>query len=115
LQDEVKWPNYGRLARLHHLRRPPARPNRYPEPTGAMAWRTLAYDDREWTVSVAVERRPGSDDWILVAAFRCPAPDSRRFWVPLQISSPSKAALFARADALSQDDLASALRDRLIA
>ena len=80
-----------------------------------MAWRTLAYDDREWTVSVAVEPRPGSDDWILVAAFRRPAPDARRFWVPLQISSPSKAALFARADALSQDDLASALRERLIA
>lgn len=80
-----------------------------------MAWRTLAYDDREWTVSVAAERRPGSDDWVLVAAFRRPAPDPRRFWVPLQISSPSKAVLFARADSLSQDDLASALRERLIA
>ncbi len=80
-----------------------------------MAWRTLAYADREWTVSVAAERRPGCDDWILVAAFRSPAPDPRRLWIPLQISSPSKAVLFARADSLSQDDLASALRERLIA
>jgi hypothetical protein len=80
-----------------------------------MAWRTLAYDDREWTVSMAAERRPGSEDWILVAAFRCPAPEPRRLWIPLEISSPSKAVLFARADALSQDELASALRERLIA
>ncbi len=78
-----------------------------------MAWRTLALDDREWTVSVAAERRPGSDDWTLVAAFRSRTPDPRRLWVSLQITSASKAALFARADTLSQDDLASALRQRL--
>lgn len=78
-----------------------------------MAWRTLAIDNREWSVSVAAERQPGSHDWTLVAAFRSPAPDARRLWVPLQISSPSKAALFARADTLSQDDLAVALRSRL--
>lgn len=80
-----------------------------------MAWRTLALDDREWTVSVAAERRPGSDDWVLVAAFRRAAPDAQRHWIPLHISSQSKAALFARADTLSQDDLASALRQRLTA
>ncbi|HRP07923.1 MAG TPA: hypothetical protein PLL69_05490 [Gemmatimonadales bacterium] len=80
-----------------------------------MAWRTLAFDDREWTVSVAAERRAGSDDWVLVAAFRRPGPDERRIWVPLSISSRSKAALFARADSLSQDDLATALRERLTA
>lgn len=79
-----------------------------------MAWRTLALDDREWTVSVAAERHPGSDDWTLVAAFRSRTPDARRLWVPLEISSPSKAALFARADSLSQDDLASVLRRRLM-
>lgn len=78
-----------------------------------MAWRTLAVDDREWTVSVAAERQPGSDDWTLVAAFRRSAPEPRRFWVPLRISSPSKAALFARADTLSQDDLTLALRQQL--
>ena len=75
-----------------------------------MAWRTLALDNREWSVSVAAERHPGSESWTLVAAFRSPTPEPRRLWVPLSISSPSKAALFARADALSQDDLATALR-----
>jgi hypothetical protein len=78
-----------------------------------VAWRTLALDEREWNVSVAVERRPGTTDWTLVAAFRSAGPDPARIWVPLEISSPSKAALFARADAMSQDDLAAALRRHL--
>ena len=70
-----------------------------------MAWRTLALDNREWSVSVAAEQ------WRLVAAFR--SPDTRRVWVPLPFTSPSKAAVYARADALSHDDLATALRQRL--
>jgi hypothetical protein len=78
-----------------------------------MAWRTLALDNLEWSVSVAAEIRPGSTDWTLVAAFRSPRPDTRRVWVPLPFSSPSKAAIYARAEALSQDDLATALRERL--
>ena len=81
-----------------------------PEP---VSWRTLTLDDREWRVSVAVERRPGTTDWTLVAAFRSTGADGARIWVPLDISSPSKAALFARADAMSQDDLAAALRRHL--
>ncbi|HPF61207.1 MAG: hypothetical protein KC544_02485 [Gemmatimonadetes bacterium] len=76
-----------------------------------MAWRTLALDNREWSVSVAAERSPGSEQWRLVAAFR--SPDTRRVWVPLPFTSPSKAAVYARADALSHDDLATALRQRL--
>lgn len=78
-----------------------------------MAWRTLALDDREWTVTVAVERRPGSPDWTLVAAFRSPEPQPQRIWAPLEISSSSKAALFARADSLSPDHLTAVLRERL--
>lgn len=78
-----------------------------------MAWRTLAVDDREWTVSVAAERRAGSDDWTLVAWFRSPTPEPRRLWVQLPISSPSKAAVFARAETLSAGDLATALRQQL--
>jgi hypothetical protein len=64
-------------------------------------------------VSGAVVRQPGTTDWTLVAAFRSADPESRRLWVPLRISSPSKAELFARADAMSQDDLAAALRAHL--
>ncbi len=80
-----------------------------------MAWRTLAVDNCEWSVSVAAEMRPGTRDWTLVAAFRSPTPEIRRVWVPLPITSPSKAVLYARADALSQAELASALRERLTA
>lgn len=78
-----------------------------------MAWRTLALDNCEWSVSVAAELRPGTRDWTLVAAFRSPRPETRRVWVPLPITSPSKAVLYARADALSHDDLVSALRAQL--
>jgi hypothetical protein len=75
--------------------------------------RTLALDDREWSVTVAVERRPGTTDWLLVASFRPTTAGGSRIWVPLDISSPSKAALYARADALSQDDLTAVLRRHL--
>ena len=78
-----------------------------------MAWCTLALADCEWTVSVVAERRPGSDDWTLVAGFRSASPDPRRYWVPLPISSPSKAAVFAKAESIPADALLAALRSRL--
>jgi len=64
-------------------------------------------------VSVAVERRPGTNDWTLVAGFRSSSPEPRRYWIPLPITSSSKAALFAHADKLSQDDLMGLLRAQL--
>lgn len=78
-----------------------------------MAWRTLAVENCEWSVSVAVERRPGTNDWTLVAGFRSSSPVPRRYWIPLPISSSSKAELYARADALSQDELVGLLRAQL--
>lgn len=75
--------------------------------------RTLALGDREWTVTVAAERCPGSNDWTLVAGFRSAAPEPRRLWIPLPITSSSKAVVFAEADALSVDQLAGVLRARL--
>lgn len=78
-----------------------------------MAWRTLAVDNCEWSVSVSVERRPGSNDWTLVAGFRSSSPDHRRYWIPLPFTSSSKAALFAQADTLSQEELLGLLRARL--
>lgn len=78
-----------------------------------MAWRTLALENREWSVSMAVERRPGTTDWTLVAGFRSATPEPRRYWIPLPISSSSKAVLYAKADALSHDDLLGLLRQRL--
>ena len=78
-----------------------------------MAWRTLALADCEWTVSVVAERRPGSSDWTLVAGFRSTSPDPRRYWIPLPITSPSKAAVFARAESIPADTLLAALRSHL--
>lgn len=78
-----------------------------------MTCRTLAVADCEWTVSVLAERLAGSDHWTLVAGFRSATPDPRRYWVPLPISSPSKAAAFAQADAIKPDTLAAALSARL--
>lgn len=78
-----------------------------------MAWRTLALENREWSVSVAVERRPGTNDWTLVAGFRSTHPEPRRYWVPLPISSASKAVLYARAETLSHDELLGLLRQRI--
>jgi hypothetical protein len=78
-----------------------------------MPCRTLALANCEWTVSVVAERRAGSDNWTLVAGFRSAAPDPRRYWVPLPISSPSRAAAFAQADAIQADTLAAALSARL--
>jgi hypothetical protein len=78
-----------------------------------MAWRTLAVENCEWSVSVAVERRPGSNDWTLVAGFRSSSPEPRRYWIPLPVSSSSKAALFAHADSLSHEDLVGLLRAQL--
>ncbi len=78
-----------------------------------MAWRTLALADCEWTVSVVAERRAGSNDWTLVAGFRSASPDPRRYWIPLPITTPSKAAAFAQAESIQHADLVAALQSRL--
>jgi hypothetical protein len=51
-----------------------------------MAWRVLEHADRCWNVSIAAERRPNSS---------------------------SKAALFAQADSVSNDDLVALLTQLL--
>lgn len=78
-----------------------------------MAWRILLTTEHTWTVSVAAERCPGSNDWTLVAGFRTSAPEPRRFWITLPVRSPSKAQLFAEADAISNETLLAALQARL--
>lgn len=78
-----------------------------------MAWRTLALEDREWSVLVAAERWPGTAHWTLVAGFHSAHPEPRRYWIPLPITSSSKAVLFAKADELSQDELLGVLRERI--
>lgn len=78
-----------------------------------MVWRVVEHGDRRWNVSVAAERRAHSAEWNLVFSFRCASPDGRSVWVSYPASSPSKAALFAQAEKLTNDVLAAALAERL--
>jgi hypothetical protein len=70
-----------------------------------MAWRVLEHAGRHWNVSLAAERRPSSSQWSLVFSFRAVDPDQRSIWAEYPLSSTSKAALFAQADRISNQDL----------
>jgi hypothetical protein len=78
-----------------------------------MVWRVVEHGDRHWNVSIAAERRAHSAEWNLVFSFRSPGADAQSVWVTYPLSSASKAALFAKADKLSNDALAAALAERL--
>jgi hypothetical protein len=78
-----------------------------------MAWRVLEHGDQRWNVSIAAERRPNSPQWNLVFSFRGSEPGQRSVWAPYPLSSSSKAALFAQADRISNDDLIALLASRL--
>jgi hypothetical protein len=78
-----------------------------------MAWRVLEHDGRQWNVSLAAERRPNSPHWNLVFSFRPLDPGQRSIWAPYDLSSSSKAALFAQADRISNQDLIALLAARL--
>jgi hypothetical protein len=70
-----------------------------------MAWRVLQHAGRSWNVSLAAERGPSSSQWILVFSFRSADPGQRSIWAPYPFSASSKAALFARAERISDKDL----------
>lgn len=74
-----------------------------------MAWRVLDHADQRWNVSMAAERRPNSPHWSLVFSFRGTDPGQRSVWAPYPLTSSSKAALFARADRISNADLVALL------
>jgi hypothetical protein len=78
-----------------------------------MAWRVLEHAERRWNVSMAAERRPNSPQWNLVFAFRPTDPGHRSIWAAYPLTSSSKAALFAQADRLSNDDLIALLAQQL--
>ena len=78
-----------------------------------MAWRVLEHDGRRWNVSLAAERQPNSTQWSLVFSFRTAEPGQRSIWAPYPLSSSSKAALFARAERISDQDLIQLLTQRL--
>jgi hypothetical protein len=78
-----------------------------------MAWRVLEYAGQMWNVSFAAERGPSSSQWNLVFSFRSSDAGRRSVWATYPISSSSKAALFARADRISNKDLEELLAARL--
>jgi len=78
-----------------------------------MAWRVLEYAGQTWNVSFAAERGPNSSQWNLVFSFRSSDPGRRSVWATYPISSSSKAALYARADRVSNKDLEELLAARL--
>jgi hypothetical protein len=78
-----------------------------------MAWRVLEHAGRTWKVSLATERGPSSSQWNLVFSFRSDDPAQRSIWAPYPLSSSSKAALFAKADRLSNKDLQDLLAEKL--
>lgn len=78
-----------------------------------MAWRVLEHAGRTWNVSIAAERTPSSSQWNLVFSFRTADPGQLSIWAPYPVTSSSKAALFARADRISNKDLAELLAARL--
>lgn len=78
-----------------------------------MVWRVVEHGDRRWNVSVAAERRAHAAEWNLVFSFRCAGTDAQSVWVTYPISSVSRGALFAQADKLSNDALATALAEHL--
>jgi len=78
-----------------------------------MAWRVVEHDDRRWTVSIAAERRANSPHWNLVFSFRPTDVGQRSIWATYPVASSSKAALFAQAEALSDDALTALLAEQL--
>jgi hypothetical protein len=78
-----------------------------------MAWRVLEHAGRTWDVSLATERGPNSSQWNLVFSFRSGDPGQRSIWAPYPLSSSSKAALFAKADRVTNKELAELLDAKL--
>jgi hypothetical protein len=78
-----------------------------------MTWRVLEHAGQCWNVSIAAERRPDSPGWNLVFSFRGADPGQRSIWAAYPLSSSSKAALFARAERISDRDLVALLASQL--
>ena len=77
-----------------------------------MAWRVVEHADRQWQVTIAAERRAHATQWTLVFSFRA-VPPERTFWVTYPLTSVSRAALFAQAERISNEDLAAILAEHL--
>lgn len=79
-----------------------------------MAWRLLEHGEKQWSVSMAAERRPNSSFWNLVLSFR-PVGDGqqRSFWAAYPLESSSRSMLFAQAEKIPDQRLAAVLAEHL--
>lgn len=78
-----------------------------------MVWRVVEHADRQWNVTVAAERRANSSQWSLVFSFRTVGTEKRSLWATYPLSSVSRAALFAQAEQISDDNLKALLAENL--
>jgi hypothetical protein len=78
-----------------------------------MAWRVVELDDRQWNVSVAVERRAHSDRWNLVLSFREQEGGTRPFWAEYPLTASSRSALLLQAEQIPNERLTAVLADLL--
>jgi len=75
-----------------------------------MAWRTISYQGRSWTVHPAAERRSSTADWQLIFGFRLSGqrPGGTR-WALSPYTAVDKASLLRRADLITDEELAALL------
>jgi hypothetical protein len=78
-----------------------------------MAWRVVEHADRRWHVTIAAERRANAAHWTLVFSFRAVPPEQPTFWVTHPLTSLSRAALFAQAERMTNEDLAAILAEHI--
>jgi len=74
-----------------------------------MAWREVLVGDTRWNVSPVAERTAHDRCWRLVLACRPIAPARHSVWAPTPMQSDSRSALFAEADRMSDEHIASML------
>ena len=78
-----------------------------------MAWRVVEVADRQWSVSVAAERRANSQRWNLVLAFRAQDGDKRLLWTEYPMASSSRSSLLQQADRITDAKLVEVLASQL--
>jgi hypothetical protein len=78
-----------------------------------MAWRVVEVAERQWSVSVAAERRANSQRWTLVLAFRARDGDKRLLWTEYPMASTSRSSLLQQADRIPDSRLVEVLASQL--
>jgi hypothetical protein len=78
-----------------------------------MAWRVVEYAKRQWSVSLAAERRAHSQRWNLVLSFRARDGDRRLLWTEYPMSAGSRSGLLQQAERIPDTKLTELLAANL--